>query len=63
MNPFLKKNDFRVISTINSYNIMLIIHLVKTFLSIEDTSKIKDLINKLSSVNLSLIEKDEELLL
>lgn len=63
LNNYPKKIDFRVISAINSYSFILMVHLVKTFLSKEDTDKIKVLINKLIEVNKELISRDEELLI
>jgi hypothetical protein len=62
LNDLSKKNDFRVIGVINSYSLMLIVHLVKTFLSKEETDKIRVLINTLTKINGELIKKDEELL-
>ncbi|MBC7847893.1 MAG: hypothetical protein H7Y10_15540 [Flavobacterium sp.] len=63
LNNYPKKNDFRVISAINSYSFILMVHLVKTYLSKEDTDKIKFLINKLIDINKELISQDEEFLI
>lgn len=63
LNVHPRQNDFRVISSINNYSFILMAHLVKTFLSKEDTDKIKTLINKLININDELISRDEELLL
>lgn len=62
LNNYPKRNDFRVISGIIGYNVILIVHLITAFLSKDDTEKLKALINNLNKINGELMTKDEELL-
>lgn len=57
-----QKNDFRLISSINLDNVILITHLIKIFFSNDEIKKLKDLVVNLNEINTELVIKDEELL-